>query len=88
MMTGCIALHLYLILCPLYRMIMNNQWGMRALHRAAEKGHIETVKLLLENEADANAADNVSHCECVYVHANCSTKYSTYHAVLRIHYYM
>ena len=88
MMTGSIALHLYLILCPLYRMIMNNQNGMTALHLAANGGHAETVKLLLENGADIHATDNVSHCECVYVHANCSTKYSTYYAVLRIHHYI
>ena len=88
MMTGSIALHLYLILCPLYRMIMNNQDGMTALHRAAWTGHTETVKLLLDSGADVHAADVVSHCECVYVHANCSTKYSTYYAVLRIHHYM
>ena len=69
-------------------MIMNNQGGMTPLHRAANGGHAETVKLLLENGADINAADDVSHCEYVYVHANCSTKCSTYHAVLRIHYYI
>ena len=69
-------------------MIMNNQNGMTPLHIAARGGHAETVKLLLENGADIHATDKVSHCECVYVHANCSTKYSTYHAVLRIHYYM
>ena len=74
--------------CPLYCMTINNQDGNTALHLAAQGGHIETVKLLLENGADTNAADDVSHCEYVYVHANCSTKYSTYHAVLRIHYYM
>ena len=63
-------------------MIMNNQNGKRALHLAAEEGHADTVKLLLENGADTNATDDVSHCEYVYVHANCSTKYSTYYAVL------
>ena len=88
MMTGSIALHLYLILCPLYCMIMNNQDGNTALHVAANKGHADTVKLLLENGADIKAMDKVSHCEYVYVHANCSTKYSTYYAVLRIHYYI
>ena len=67
-------------------MTMNNQNGMTALHIDAWKGHIETVKLLLENGADINAADNVSHCECVYVHANCSTKYSTYYAMLYCEY--
>ena len=63
-------------------MTMNNQDGNTALHRAAWTGHTETVKLLLENGADTNAADEVSHRECVYVHANCSTKYSTYYAML------
>ena len=88
MMTGSIALHLYLILCPLYRMIMNNQPGTTALHRAAHGGHAETIKLLLENGADIHATEEVSNCECVCVHANCSTEYFTYYAVLRIHYYM
>ena len=88
MMTGSIALYLYLILCPLYRMIMNNQSGTTALHRAAERGHTETAKLLRENGAAINATDRVSHCEYVYVHTNCSEKYSTYYAVLRIHHYM
>ena len=65
---------------------MNNQWGMTALHRAAEKRHAETVKLLLDSGADINAANEVSHYEYVYVHANCSTKYSTYYAMLYCEY--
>ena len=67
-------------------MTMNNQGGMTALHLAADGGHADTVKLLLENGADIKAMDKVSHCEYVYVHANCSTKYSTYYAMLYCEY--
>ena len=38
------------------------QYGKTALHRAAERGHTEVVKYLLENTtAQVNAKDYVSH---------------------------
>ena len=33
--------------------------GMTPLHLAAEKGYLETVRVLVENKADSNCRDNV-----------------------------
>jgi ankyrin repeat protein len=35
------------------------QDGFTPAHKASEKGHTETLALLLENKADINAADEV-----------------------------
>ena len=34
---------------------------------ASAKGHVETVRLLLDRGADNNATENVSSCECTDV---------------------
>ena len=34
---------------------------------ASAKGHVETVRLLLDRGADVNAKDNVSSCDCTDV---------------------
>ena len=62
-----IEFHLYFILSSLSCMIMNNQKGWTALHRAAVRGHADVVKLLLERVADIEAvAGPVSHCMCAH----------------------
>ena len=48
-------------------MIMNNQDGMTALHKAAAGGFTEIVRLLLEKGANIETRGNVSHCICVYI---------------------
>ena len=35
------------------------QWSKTALHKAAEEGHVDVVKYLVENGADVNATDKV-----------------------------
>ena len=41
----------------------HGQDGRTALHHAAESGHTEVVKYLIENTtAQVNAKDSVSHC--------------------------
>ena len=40
---------------------MYHQDGGTALHSAAEPGHIETVKLLLDRGANVDTANNVSN---------------------------
>ena len=69
MIIAIIALHLYFIhsLISLYYMLMNNQVGMTALHKAEEEGFTEIVKLLLDKGAEVNITNKVSHCMCVYV---------------------
>ena len=48
-------------------MIMNNQDGLTALHKATGKGFTEIVKLLLNKGATVDVTDKVSHCMWVYV---------------------
>ena len=36
------------------------QYGSTALHSACCEGHVEVVKLLMSNNADISATDNVS----------------------------
>ena len=36
------------------------QGGYTPLHYASQKGHVEVVKLLINNQADISATDNVS----------------------------
>ena len=38
------------------------QDGSTALHCACIKGHVEVVKVLMSNNADISATDNVSDC--------------------------
>ena len=54
------------------------QDGKTALHYAAEGGHTEVVKYLLENTtAQVNAKNDVSHLKVfVCANKNCTTKYS------------
>ena len=57
------------------------QYGQTALHFAAERGHTEVVKYLLENTTvQVNTKDKVSHgytCKGLFcANKNCPTKYS------------
>ena len=40
------------------------QNGSTALHYACHYGHVEVVKLLINNDADISATDNVSDYVC------------------------
>lgn len=42
------------------------QNGRTALMTAAEEGHEPIVAILLKHDANKNAADNVSHCDCMH----------------------
>ena len=46
---------------------MNDQDDQSALHKAAEGGHVEIVKLLLDKGANIEATDRVGHCLCIYI---------------------
>jgi ankyrin repeat protein len=41
------------------------QDGDTALFKAAIKGHVEALKLLLESKADVNATKHMQHVRCV-----------------------
>ena len=57
---------LHFVLSSLYCMIMNNQYDQSALYIAAEGGHKDIVKLLLDKGANTEVTNNVSYCICVY----------------------
>ena len=63
-------------------MIMNNQNGETALHKAATGGFTEIVMLLVGKAAEFNVPDKVSHCLCLCCITDCSTKHVMYHAML------
>ena len=48
--------------CSHYIDMLLLQGGLTALHYACSKGHVEVVKLLISNNADIAATDNVSEC--------------------------
>ena len=65
MIVAIILLHSYFIhslVFSVYFMIMNNQDGMTALHKAANGGFTEIVKILLDKGAEVNITGKVSHC--------------------------
>ena len=84
MIIAIIVIHLYFIhsLLSLYCMIMNNQNGETALHKAAAGDQINIVRLLLDKGAKVNVIDIVSHCLCLCCITDCSTKHVMYHAML------
>ena len=46
--------------CCYYIDMLLLQFGRTALHWACNNGHVEVVKLLISNNADVAATDNVS----------------------------
>ena len=48
--------------CCYYIDMLLLQGGYTALHWACSNGHVEVVKLLISNNADVAATDNVSEC--------------------------
>ena len=69
MIIATILLHLYFIhslVFSLYFMMMNNQMGYTALHKAATGGFTEIAKLLLGKAAEFNVPDKVGDCMCIF----------------------
>ena len=46
--------------CCYYNDMLLLQYGYTALHRACYNGHVEVVKLLMSNNADISATNDVS----------------------------
>ena len=62
---------MYIVLCVLvhtYVAIMLLQDGWTVLHYACRYEHTEVVKLLISNDADISAVDNVCMYICSYIH--------------------
>lgn len=62
---------------------MINQSGYTALHMASENGHVSTIELLLNHQADVNAKSDV---RWMY-HDNVSCIYVINHMIMRHLYY-
>ena len=56
-------------------MAINNQYGTTALYKAAEGGHTDAVRLLLDRGSNIHAADKVSHCMCIHSITDCEFLY-------------
>lgn len=54
-----------ILISALDYLIMYNQGGWTALHNAAQGGHVETVRLLLDRDAAINSTTNVSNIVCI-----------------------
>ena len=54
-----IVLYLTLVV-PLHDMHLSLQWGLTALMKAFDRGHIECAKMLIDKGAQVNIQDTVS----------------------------